>query len=517
MKIIHLIFCLNILSTQLALSNNIQVSNVRLAGQNTIDDFTMVEFDISWENSWRYDGGPANWDAAWIFVKYKIGPGPWLHAWLNNTGYQSCTATTIENGLLTPGTAFHISSNPALGVFLYRSSAGSGTFSCQDVQLRWNYGANSVEDNAQVDIKVFAIEMAYIPQGSFFIGSGGTEIGAFYDYPPSLPYYITSEAAITVGTVPGNLYYDAFSGNPGDQLGPVPAAFPKGFKAFYAMKYEISQQGYVDFLNTLIRQQQINRVRANLLGQQVTEKFVMSDLNAPVGRNGISCRSTIPPFPGQVEFFCDLNNNSIPNESNDGQNIACGWLRYSDMAAYLDWAALRLMTEFELEKCGRGNRPPFPNEFAWGDDIYNVHTGLINAGLSSEIPNDYLSNNAGEASDGPLRTGAFARTTSNRTQSGAGYYGCQEISGSLIERGVTVGNPAGRTYTGVHGDGQLSNDGNLNVIAWPNATSADGTFLRGGGYNSDHLTKRLSERSLAAYIQPVAGAAYGGRGVRTAE
>ena len=66
---------------QQALSNNVQVSNVRLTNQNTTDDFTMVEFDIIWENSWRYNGGPNNWDAAWIFVKYKIGAnGAWNHA-----------------------------------------------------------------------------------------------------------------------------------------------------------------------------------------------------------------------------------------------------------------------------------------------------------------------------------------------------------------------------------------------------------------------------------------------------
>ena len=183
MKNIPLLFGFILLFSQHAVSNNVQVSNVRLTNQNTTDDFTMVEFDISWENSWRYSNGPGNWDAAWIFVKYKIGPGPWLHARLNNTGHQSCASTTIENGLLSPGTPFNITTNPALGVFLYRSTFGSGTFSCQDVQLRCNYGAIGVAENAMIDVQVFAIECVYIPQGSFFIGSGGTESSAFYIYP----------------------------------------------------------------------------------------------------------------------------------------------------------------------------------------------------------------------------------------------------------------------------------------------------------------------------------------------
>src|SRR5688572_24329647 len=141
MKNITYIFAFIISLAQQAFSNNIQVSNVRLTAQNTTDDFTMVEFDISWENSWRYVNGPANWDAAWIFVKYKIGSGGiWKHAWLHNTSHATCGSTSLTNGLLTPGAAFNSTTNPVMGTFLYRSVPGSGTFDCQNVQLRWNYG-----------------------------------------------------------------------------------------------------------------------------------------------------------------------------------------------------------------------------------------------------------------------------------------------------------------------------------------------------------------------------------------
>lgn len=57
MKTGYLFFFIMILLTQQAWSNNVLVSNIRLTGQNTTDDFTMVEFDISWENSWRYANG----------------------------------------------------------------------------------------------------------------------------------------------------------------------------------------------------------------------------------------------------------------------------------------------------------------------------------------------------------------------------------------------------------------------------------------------------------------------------
>jgi hypothetical protein len=130
MKIAKMIFAVMMLCTQVALSNNIQVSNVRLTDQDTTEDFTMVEFDISWENSWRYNGGPNNWDAAWVFVKYRIGvAGEWRHAWLNDSGHITDSWAILENGLLTPGAPFNGTTNPVLGGFLYRNAPGAGSFS----------------------------------------------------------------------------------------------------------------------------------------------------------------------------------------------------------------------------------------------------------------------------------------------------------------------------------------------------------------------------------------------------
>lgn len=55
-------------------ANNLQVQNAVLINQNTTSDHTHVQFDISWDNSWR---DIVNWDAAWVFVKYKGGDGLW--------------------------------------------------------------------------------------------------------------------------------------------------------------------------------------------------------------------------------------------------------------------------------------------------------------------------------------------------------------------------------------------------------------------------------------------------------
>ncbi len=50
----------------------------------------------------------------------------------------------------------------------------------------------------------------------------------------------------------------------------LPAAFPKGYAAFYIMKYEISQEQYVGFLNKLTQTQQTARtgIQMTLLGFQ---------------------------------------------------------------------------------------------------------------------------------------------------------------------------------------------------------------------------------------------------------
>lgn len=56
-------------------ANNITVSKVTIGGQNTTDDFCFIRFNLSWENSWRYNPSiaPGNWDAAWVFIKFMVG------------------------------------------------------------------------------------------------------------------------------------------------------------------------------------------------------------------------------------------------------------------------------------------------------------------------------------------------------------------------------------------------------------------------------------------------------------
>lgn len=474
-------------------ANNISLSNISLIGQNTTEHYTMVKFDISWDNSWRTSSGPCNWDAAWVFVKYRTNAGQWHHVWLNNTGHLNPAGSTIAIGLLEPFMPFNPSTNPGLGVFIYRNADGTGTFSKTSVQLRWNYGANGLNDNAIIDIRAYAIEHVYVPQGNFYAGSGGTEISAFYKYPgTTTPYLVTSENEITVGTAYNNLYYSA-STYGGDQQGPVPAAFPKGYKSFYCMKYEISQQGYVDFLNGLNISQAANRFT----------NYGSSNRYGISLSNGVY--STTKPF------------------------VACSYINWADLTAYLDWCGLRPLTELEFEKSCRGTLQPVPNEYAWGTYgiAENPYTINNNGAYNENIVTNYNIENGNAAFNlttpyngninGPLRVGIFAGNPSNtgRVTAGATYYGIMEMSGNLLEHFVTVGNPTGRTFTGKHGDGELNTGGNADVTNWPPPSSL-GAGFRGGYWYYYAWYLRVSERSGAAGTDTNRYNSDGGRGGRTA-
>jgi formylglycine-generating enzyme required for sulfatase activity len=476
-------------------ANNIEVTDIVLSNQDVGNETTTIQFDLTWENSWRVSVGPGNYDAAWVFAKYRVGGGPWRHATISGTGNP------------VPGANVDIADN--LGAFVYRSVDGSGFSDFQDIELTWDYGADNVDANAVVDVQVFALEMVYVPTGEFRLGTGfggigaENEVGEFLTRGSIFPtfysaYIVTSEAAITVGSGTGQLdYSDAVGGSrPGDRLGPIPAAFPKGYAAFYCMKYEMSQSQYVAFFNTLTQTQ-----RTNLDVTGPDGKNQDTELN----RNGVSwdgagnATTTLPDLP------LNYVNNTI-------------------LFAYLDWAALRPMTETELEKAGRGTASPVNNEFAWG--TANIHaTDYTYQSLGT--PNEIASNpgvgvgNAiyGETNgtpSGPKRCGLLAASAfnANREETGGSYYGVMELTGNLYERCITVGNPEGRAFTGTHGNGLITSGGNHNVPSWP-ATNA-GIGYRGGSFFNGSNFIRLSDRFDAASVLAGANNRLGFRGVRTA-
>lgn len=461
-------------------SNNLIVSSPSLHSQNKTQHYTMVRFNVSWNNSWRINTGPSNWDAAWIFIKYrKQGQTTWHHATLNYVD-----GTGSGDGHTEP-TGSNISSSDdnasggAFGVFIYASGAiAQSNVAYNNVSLRWNYGIDGLTDSTRVEICVFGIEMVYVPQGSFQAGSGGSETGAFFASPSTTdPYLIGSENAIAVGNSSGEFNYP--SG--GDNLGPIPSSFPKGFQAFYCMKYEITQAQYVAFLNKLTVVQATAR-----------------NPGASTLRYGIS--------------------GTFTNYSTTLPYVACNFLQWADIAAYLDWAGLRPMTELEFEKAARGTLSPLANEYSWGSTNFTGAMGISNGGLSDETPSNSTANvNYGNVAgiQGPLRPGCFGQSVNTRTTTGAGYYGIMELSGNLFERTVTVGNTQGRDFTGLHGNGNLDASGDADVLGWP-GTGATGMGFRGGSWKETSDLLRTSDRFYATNTNGDRSGDYGGRGCRTA-
>jgi len=64
----------------------VRVSNVGLGAER--GGVRRVSFEVAWDESWRGPDRPSwvaaadNWDAAWVFVKYRVDGGAWQHATL---------------------------------------------------------------------------------------------------------------------------------------------------------------------------------------------------------------------------------------------------------------------------------------------------------------------------------------------------------------------------------------------------------------------------------------------------
>lgn len=92
------------------MANNISVTNVTLENFNETEGWVHIQCNISWQNSWRIDAGPSNWDAAWVFAKYRANSGPWRHV----------TLSANNTSILTPNFTIDVSTDNK-GAFIYRS------------------------------------------------------------------------------------------------------------------------------------------------------------------------------------------------------------------------------------------------------------------------------------------------------------------------------------------------------------------------------------------------------------
>ncbi|WP_158837678.1 formylglycine-generating enzyme family protein [Polaribacter sp. L3A8] len=470
-------------------ANNIRISNISLENLNEAGGWVHVEFDLAWDNSWRLSAGPSNWDAAWVFVKYRTNNGNWTHATVYQANSVAATGSTLEV------------SNDNKGAFIYRDADGDGNVNFTNIQLQWDYGSTNTSDI--LDVQVYAIEMVHVPEGPFALGGTvGTEKNKFHrgGVSTTLSYNVTSENAITIANTAGNLYYTSEAGTAGDQTGILPLDYPKGFGAFYCMKYETSEAQWVAFFNTLTEQQK---------GYHDLTDADHKNSDATVIRNTISWTG------------------GTADATTTSPDRALAYLHANDVNAYMDWAAMRPMTELEYEKAARGPIAPNAGEFAWGNaNINNIDYTLSNSGFSTEIVNNpaissgnalYLDTRGSII--GPVRCGIFASSAVNKTreETGGSYYGIMELSGNVYESVVTVGTAQGRSFIGTHGNGIVnSTTGNGTVSDWPNSTTGDGYGYRGGSYVNGADFLRISDRFDGATLLNRGSSRIGFRAVRTA-
>jgi len=505
-------------------ASNLTVANAFLmgknasAGTNHASNFQVIKFDISWDNSFRLAADASNYDAVWVFAKYRIattngGDGIWKHATLATTGFVAPAGSA-----LTP-------TSDGMGAFIYRATPGAnGKISWKGVQLQWNYGTNGVDDNAVVEIKVFGIEMINVPEGNFFVGTGANpaEVSSFTKANVTLeataPFEITSAKLTMQGNNLGSNEKNLAARSYWDLIGLVSDTlsntYPTGHKEFYCMKYEITQQQYVDFLNTLTLAQQTKRTATPPTSTVGTGALVADNAY----RNGIDIMKSaiLPATP--AEYGCNMNGNTVAAETGDGKEIACNWLSWADLTAYFDWSGIRPMTELEFEKACRGGLSPVAGEYAWGNTVINQYTGVIETSTTDKTagkkPNCCYGNNA--SVQGPVAVDLFETTVPNRVNNGATYYGIMNMSGNVYERVVALGSKIGKKFNGANGNGMLNPQGIADVPTWPGA-DAEGSGFKGGTWYSAAAYLRVSDRSGANLASAHRLNTTGGRGVRSAK
>jgi formylglycine-generating enzyme required for sulfatase activity len=468
-------------------ANNIQISNVSLASQNTTQGFYIIEFDLSWENSWRTSTYESNWDAAWVYVKFTPkNERNWQHAHLHyvngtNDGHSVPAGATYRTANNSYGTTTR-----GVGVFIYRDADGFGPVNFQNVQLRWDYSSNGLGAADVVEVSVQAIEMVYVRQGAFRLGDGLGDHGQFEAGNTGLPYTINSESAITLGgTAIGNLSNNNNVGmNAADDFDylttqTLPAAFPKGYNAFYCMKYEVSSGDYANFVSMLDINSYTNRY--GNCGSQG------SPLDAPL----------FPPGDG------------ILAADHPWRAVWC--LSWGDVAAYLDWTGLRPMSELEYEKAARGPVEPVAGELAWGNTSWSKNfTYTIEGEGPDEIIVEGLYEHVGNADPIGLlngfqgrftvRCGIFAASAINKTrqETGASYWGIMEMTGNALEYVISVGDADTRDFTGRHGDGELqaSSNASFSLLTDWAFVNADGIGYRETSVsNREHANVGYMDRS----------------------
>jgi formylglycine-generating enzyme required for sulfatase activity len=349
--------------------------------------------------------------------------------------------------------------------------------------------------------------MVNVPQGEFYVGDGSSpnNQNGFTDGNTFNPLLIT-QAMQTAGIGASSVYQRQ---NLGSSVA-LPGTFPLGFNRFYCMKYEVTTGQFVSFLNTLTYNQQLNLHQdpnnispASPTGSLFQERF---QYRIEIVTPGQSLTALTP-----ATYGCDSNNNNVFDENDDSTGVGFS-MQWEHWLAYLDWAALRPMTEFEYEKACRGTVMPVIGEYAWGSTwINSVGSGSrVNPRTPQEVMNSAPLGAVNLYNQVSYRAGIFATAVSDRDHSGATYYGILDMTGNMFERAIGGWHHDYSTFTTANGDGNISNIARHNQAGW----SYGQYSVRGAGC-VHNVSVQVSSRDWAANGTSDFGNAMGGRGVRS--
>ncbi len=505
------------------------------------DDLIRLEFDVRWDASWR---SGQEYDAAWIFLKGKTRDGLWQHQIIEDVSAQIRPYSPAKNSEGIVDIA-----PDGVGMMLYRQKDGQG-------DNHWTVTLTLPDETIKVqEYRVFGLEMVHVTSGPFEAGTlkgerdrrevltqgaGGAPYDPFFTYSAKAAnsyggvFRVGSENPIEIGPKDGNLYWidanipgtNTFSGVP---EGTLEQEFPKGFKGFYQMKYEVSQQEYCDFLNTLTPKQ-----------QRARDITAVMEFDRP-----------IKDYRNEIRMEEDQYTTSRPNRP-------CNFISWLDGQAYADWAGLRHMTELEFEKSCRGPLKAVYREYVWGVNeidepdhmVYvngfyqnneityeesgkevtdgNIHASMFSyrnfIDVCTREGNFYdpsstgcRSFKGGDGGRGPVGKGIFGRDSrGDRIKAGGSYYGAMELGGNLQEPVVTVGHPSGRRFSGTHGNGTLTEEGFADNSDWQPINGAYAFGGRGGCWKFHENHARISDRFKGLRTDENRRASHiGFRGVRT--
>ena len=416
-------------------------------------------FELNWEHAFRDD---RNHDATWVVLRSASDGSP---VTLAATGHAIVGEPAGELRVTADGG----------GVFVQLAEPYRG-----DVSWTVTLG---LREGWTERPEVWAVEMVYVPAGPFELGDSdprARELGSFHtadgEGGAAGVVRVASEAALEVGSDRGTLTYAA-SQYTGDGAGPVPREFPKGTRAFYAMKHELRQGEYARFLNALPPRWQARR-RPDELPEDTEDRA-----------------------SGSIEFVDGRFRAAQPTRP-------CNFVTWDDTCAYLDFLGLRPLTEFEFEKAARGPSQPVALDYPWGTASSDEMRRRVTP-LRDLTPSGI--------------EGVARLDESNRAVIGASHYGVLDLAGSLWERVVSAGHAQGRAFRGTHGDGVLDpQSGDATNDDWPRGSrAASGIGFRGGAeyFGEPSLTNPFSAvgiRTFAAYDGAHRYKTYSARGARTA-